>query len=106
MKKSRIPVTVTNVACELFYEVYNQSIKGLYNIKYDCFENSQNNYSAYIWAKQTDCDQPAEIDCLVGTLYRTYEPCNRVATTLTCSISITVNGNSPCNIISLTTTVL
>lgn len=106
MKKSRIPVTVTNVACELFNEVYNQSIKGLYHIKYDCFEESSSNYSAYVWAKQSGCNQLSEINCLVDTLYRTYEPCDRTATTLTCNISITVNGNSPCNTISISTNVL
>ena len=106
MMKSRIPVTVTNVACELFNEAYNKAIKGLYHIKYDCFEDGQN-YSAYVWAKQSSCDQPAEVDCLVKNISRTYEPCDRTASSYTCDISTTITvGQSACTAISITTSIL
>ena len=104
--KSRIPVTVTNVACELFNEAYNNAIKGLYSIKYDCFKEGQN-YSAYVWAKQSSCDQPAEIDCLIGTIFQTYVPCDRTTNSYTCGIDLTVTaGGSACSTITFTTTVL
>ena len=94
MMKSRIPVTVTNVACELFNEAYNKSIKGLYHIKYDCFKENLN-YSAYVWAKQqTSCDIPADINCLVKSLYRTYEPCDRTPTEFVCGITTTITSTS------------
>ena len=106
MMRSRIPVTVTNVACELFNEAYNNAIKGLYNIKYDCFKEGDN-YSAYVWAKQSTCDQPSEIDCLVKNVYQTYVPCDRTASSYDCGISITITtGSSSCTMIEITTNVL
>lgn len=107
MMKLKIPVTVENVACVLFHEVYNKAIKGLYHIKYDCFEESSNNYSAYIWAKSSTCDQPNEIDCLVGTLYRTNTPCDRTPTSLTCDITTTTTvGTTSCSMIDITVNIL
>lgn len=106
MMKSRIPVTVNNVACELFHEVYNKSIKGLYHIKYNCFEESSSNYSAYIWARSLDCDQPTKLNCLVENLYRTKTPCERTPINSTCSIDFTVTLNNSCTLIDITTNIL
>lgn len=105
--KSRIPVTVTNVACELFNEAYNKAIKGLYHIKYDCFKEGAN-YSGYVWAKaQTQCDQPSEIDCLVGQIYQTYAPCSSRSTTSTCEIDFTYTaGVTSCSNVDITINLL
>lgn len=109
--KLRVPVTVTNAACELFNEAYNNALKSLYNIKYDCVNDSKNNLSAYIWAKQSNCDQPSEIDCLIGTLYQTYTPCDRTAASYTCEITFTYETGTTvplatCSLIDATINIL
>lgn len=103
MPKLQIPVTATNVACELFNRVYDVAVKAKYLIGEDwCEDKDLTGLSLYLYLDSSSCTPDIDEKCLVGKLYKNDVPCTRQSNTYDCGMSITqVTGNN-CEIIDIT----
>lgn len=80
------PVTVTNVACELFKRVAQEALYDLYGV--ECEIKDTSNLSTYLWAFQTDCEFHDKLRCLVDRLPANNLPCTSRSRTTICDIDV------------------
>ena len=103
MSKLQIPVTVTNVACELFNRVYKQAAAAKYLIDSSwCKPQDLHGLSLYLYLDSFTCNPDIDEKCLVGKLYANNVPCDRTANTYTCNPIVTQISTTSCEVIQIT----
>lgn len=103
MSKLQIPVTVPNVACELFNRVYRVAVRTKYLVGTSfCAEEDLLGLSLYLYLSDNACNPDIDADCLVDKLYENSVPCDRVPNEYTCGISLQQIHTVSCGMIKLT----